>query len=157
MYIIIKLISFNYKVRYREEKRMSQYPIPAVGVFVFHENGIYMIKKGRGIFKDQWCTPGGKIEYGENIMDTVHREVLEETNLEIENIKFITYEQTIEYDEKANVSRHFVFFNFRATVKAGNPIAADDAVEIRLIPLEELRNIDLSAPTIRTFKMMGIY
>ena len=106
---------------------------------------------------DQWCTPGGKIEYGENIMDTVHREVLEETNLEIENIKFITYEQTIEYDEKANVSRHFVFFNFRATVKAGNPIAADDAAEIRLIPLEELRNIDLSAPTIRTFKMMGIY
>lgn len=136
---------------------MSQYPIPAVGVFVFHENGIYMIKKGRGIFKGQWCTPGGKIEYGENIIDTVHREVLEETNLEIENIKFITYEQTIECDEKNNVNKHFVFFNFRATVKSGTPIAADDAAEIRLIPLEELRNIDLSAPTIRTFKMMGIY
>ena len=136
---------------------MNQYPIPAVGVFIFHENGIYMIKKGRGIFKNQWCTPGGKIEYGEDIIDTVHREVLEETNLEIENIKFITYEQTIERDEKGNVSRHFVFFNFQATVKSGIPLAADDAAEIRLIPLDELQKIDLSAPTIRTFKMLGIY
>lgn len=136
---------------------MSQYPIPAVGVFVFHENGIYMIKKGRGIFKDQWCTPGGKIEIGEDIIDTVHREVLEETSLEIENIKFITYEQTIEYDGCGNVSRHFVFFNFQATVKAGIPVAADDAAEIKLIPLGELSKIDLSAPTIRTFKLLGIY
>lgn len=136
---------------------MSQYPIPAVGVFLFYENGIYMIKKGRGIFKDQWCTPGGKIEYGENIIDTVHREVLEETNLEIENIKFITYEQTIEYDDCGSVSRHFVFFNFRATVKSGIPIAADDAAKIKLISLDELRKINLSAPTIRTLKLLGIY
>lgn len=140
-----------------EEKKMSQYPIPAVGVFVFYKNGIYMIKKGRGIFKGQWCTPGGKIEYGENMIDTVHREVLEETNLEIENIKFITYEQTIEHDDYGNISRHFVFFNFQATVKSGTPIAADDAVEIKLIPLDKLPEIDLSAPTIRTFKLLGIF
>jgi 8-oxo-dGTP diphosphatase len=140
-----------------EEKKMSQYPIPAVGVFVFHENGIYMIKKGRGIFKDQWCTPGGKIEFGEDIINTVHREVLEETNLEIENIKFITYEQTIEYDDSGNITRHFVFFNFQATVKSGIPVAADDAAEIKLIPLDDLSKIDLSAPTIRTFKLLGIF
>lgn len=133
------------------------YPIPAVGVFVFHKNGIYMIKKGRGIFEGQWCTPGGKIEYGEDILDTVRREVLEETNLEIENINFVTYEQTIEYDEKNNVSRHFVFFNFKATVKSGNPIAADDASEIQLIPINELKSINLSSPTIRTLKRLGIY
>lgn len=136
---------------------MSQYPIPAVGVFIFHENGIYMIKKGRGIFKDQWCTPGGKIEYGEDILDTVKREVLEETSLEIENIKFMTYEQTIEYDSNGNISRHFVFFNFQAIVKSGIPIANDDAAEIKLIPLVELSNINLSAPTIRTLKQLGIY
>lgn len=136
---------------------MNKYPVPAVGVFIFHESGIYLIKKGRGIFESQWCTPGGKIEYGENIIDTVHREVLEETNLEIENIKFITYEQAIEYDRNSNISRHFVFFNFQATVKSGVPIAADDATEIRLFPLNEIQNIDISAPTIRTFRILGIY
>ena len=136
---------------------MKRYPIPAVGVFIFHDEGIYMIKKGRGIFENQWCTPGGKIEYGENIIDTVHREVLEETGLEIENIKFITYEQTVEHDTTGEVSRHFVFFNFQATVKSGIPVAADDAAEIRWIPLSELKKIDLSEPTIRTFKLLGIY
>ena len=136
---------------------MRQFPIPAVGVFIFHENGIYLIRKGRGIFKSQWCTPGGKIEFGEEILDTVHREVLEETNLEIENVEFITYEQTIEYDENNEVKRHFVFYNFKATVKSGDPKAADDAAEIRLIPISELKNMDLSAPTIRTFKLLGVY
>lgn len=136
---------------------MNKHPIPAVGVFIFYENGIYMIKKGRGIFNNQWCTPGGKIEYGENIIDTVHREVLEETNLEIENIKFITYEETIEYDENDNIKRHFVFYNFQATVKSGEAIASDDALEIKLIPLSELQNFDLSAPTKRTLKLLKNY
>lgn len=136
---------------------MNNHPTSAVGVFIFHDNGIYMIKKGRGIFKGQWCTPGGKIEYGEDIIDTVHREVLEETNLEIENIEFITYEQTIEYDKNGNIQRHFVFFNFKATVKSGIPIAADDASEIQLIPFNELKDLELSAPTIRTFRKLNIY
>ncbi len=136
---------------------MSQFPIPAVGVFIFFENGIYLIRKGRGIFKNQWCTPGGKIEYGESIIDTVHREILEETNFEIENIKFITYEQTIERNETGGIDRHFVFFNFKATWKSGKPIASDDAAEIRLIPLNELSQYDISAPTKRTFRFMGIH
>lgn len=136
---------------------MNKHPIPAVGVFIFCENGIYMIKKSRGIFCNQWCTPGGKIEYGEKILDTVHREVLEETNLTINNVKFITYEQTLEYDEKNNIKRHFVFYNFQATVKSGIPIASDDAAEIKLIPFKELHKYDLSSPTIRTLKLMNIY
>lgn len=136
-----------------------QYPYPAVGVFILHNDGIFLIKKGRSIFEGQWCTPGGKIEYGEDIISTVHREVYEETNLEIDNIEFITYEQTIEYNSDGNVSRHFVFFNFKACIKSGsviNPIAADDAKEIKWIPFTELKTLNLSAPTIRTFMKMGI-
>ena len=81
----------------------KQYPIPAVGVFIFHDESLYLIKKGRGIFKDKWIIPGGKIEYGETILETVEREVKEETNLLIDNIEFITNEQTIEYDEYNNI------------------------------------------------------
>lgn len=135
---------------------MKQYPVPAVGVFIFYNSGLYLIKKGRSIFKGQWCTPGGKIEYGENILDTVHREVREETGLEIDNVKFITYEQTIEKDKNGGVYRHFVFFNFQANIKSGIPSAADDAAEICWFPLDKLKGLDLSDPTIRTLRLLGI-
>lgn len=138
---------------------MSQYPIPAVGVFIFSQGGLYLIKKGRGIFEGKWCTPGGKIECGEEILDTVHREVKEETNLDIDNIEFITYEQAIERTNEGVINRHFVFFNFKATIPQNSnisPIAADDATQIELIPLEQLNNYDLSDPTVRTLKMLGI-
>ena len=136
---------------------MNNYPLPAVGVFIFKGNAIYLVKKGRGIFTDKWITPGGKIEYGEYILDTVHREVKEETNLDICNIEFVTYEQTIEYDDNHNVVRHYVFFNFKANAMDGHPIANDDAAEIKLVPFSELKNLDINEPTIRTLKSMGIY
>ena len=135
----------------------KKYPTPAVGVFIFQEDSLYLVKKGRGIFRDKWITPGGKIEYGETILDAVEREVKEETNLNIDDIEFITYEQTIEYDEYNDVKRHFVFFNFKAKVKSGNPVANDDATDIKLVPLEKLHEMDINEPTIRTLKLMGMY
>lgn len=135
---------------------MNAHPIPAVGVFILDGNGIYLIKKGRGIFQNQWCTPGGKIELGETIIETAHREVLEETSLRINDLTFITYEEAVEYSIDGTISNHFVFFNFKAKVSDGIPVAADDATEIRLIPFDELSQYDISAPTIRTLKLLNI-
>ena len=131
------------------------YPFPAVGVFIFQDESIFLIKKARGIFKGQWCTPGGKIEYGEKILDTVNREGYEETNLILKNIRFITYEETI---EKCNndIKYHFVFFNFAAEVISGIPKAADDASEIKLIKLNEIYKYSISEPTLRTLRLLKL-
>jgi ADP-ribose pyrophosphatase YjhB (NUDIX family) len=135
---------------------MRQYPIPAVGVVIEQNGKVLLIQKGRGIFENQWCIPGGKIKIGEEIFDTVRRESFEETCLVVDSPEFVGYQQTIEYDSDGKVTRHFVFFDFKAQYISGSPKAGDDAKNIGFFDISELHSLSISAPTIKTLKLLGI-
>lgn len=63
------------------------YPLhPAIKALILHQGKILILKVTLGdrVF---WELPGGKVEYGENPYDTLHREVQEEVSLEIDIIK----------------------------------------------------------------------
>ncbi|MBI2609637.1 NUDIX hydrolase [Candidatus Giovannonibacteria bacterium] len=59
-------------------------PISVKGV-VFEENSVWLRKNQRG----EWELPGGKIEEGEQPMETVKREIFEELGFEVEVAKLI--------------------------------------------------------------------
>jgi 8-oxo-dGTP diphosphatase len=82
-------------------------PSIGVGVFVLNREGRFVIGKRRGShgggeplnpFPDRffspivgtWGLPGGHLEHGESFEACAEREVLEETNLSITNIRFLT-------------------------------------------------------------------
>jgi len=134
---------------------MAEHPMAAVGVVVVRGNEILLIKKGRGLFAGQLCIPGGRIEIGESIKETVHREIREELNIIVSEPEFITYEEHIERDEHGNVVRHFVFFNFKVHYLSGDPIPGDDACDVVPVSRNELSEVSLSAPTVRTLRAMG--
>ncbi len=53
--------------------------------------GAIIEKKGKILLQhrtdeDNWCIPGGVMEMGEKFEETVRREVLEETGLELRNL-----------------------------------------------------------------------
>lgn len=52
-----------------------------VGAILTRNENILLTKRSVDPFRDFWCIPGGKIEYGEKAMDAVQREVMEETGL----------------------------------------------------------------------------
>ena len=67
---------------------MQHNPRVGVGVFVF-KNGKFLIGQRKGAHgADSWCVPGGHLEFGESPKQTAAREVMEETGLEIKNIRF---------------------------------------------------------------------
>jgi 8-oxo-dGTP diphosphatase len=59
-----------------------------IGVFVFKEGKFLMQKRQGSHGEGTWSCPGGHLEFGESFKDTARREVKEETNLEIDNVRF---------------------------------------------------------------------
>jgi len=57
---------------------------------VINDNKVLLIKKARGAYKGKLDLPGGGIEYGETVDDTLKREFLEETNMLISDYKLRT-------------------------------------------------------------------
>ncbi|MGC8814700.1 MAG: NUDIX domain-containing protein [bacterium] len=63
-----------------------------------------------------WGIPGGKVNYKEKLIDALKREILEETGLNIYNIKFITFFEAIE-DKEFYKKNHMILFNYLAFTK----------------------------------------
>ncbi|KAI8144292.1 NUDIX hydrolase domain-like protein [Fennellomyces sp. T-0311] len=60
-----------------------------------------------------WQLPGGHLEFNESFEDCARREVLEETNLDIENITFVTTTNDIMTAE----NKHYVTVFMQGTAK----------------------------------------
>ncbi len=59
-----------------------------IGVIV-RKNGKILLGKRKGSHGEgDWSFPGGHLEFGEEFSDCVRREVLEETSLQVKNIRF---------------------------------------------------------------------
>ncbi len=61
----------------------------AAGAFIFDKEERIFLAKFKTKFNAKWSIPGGKLEFGENAIDAVIREVKEETNIDIQNPEFL--------------------------------------------------------------------
>lgn len=59
-----------------------------IGVFVCKDGKFLMGKRVGSHGEGSWSVPGGHLEFGESFEDTARREVLEETGVQIKNVRF---------------------------------------------------------------------
>ena len=59
-----------------------------VGVFIFKDGKFLMQQRQGAHGAGSWSVPGGHLEFNETFEETATREVLEETDLTITNIRF---------------------------------------------------------------------
>ncbi len=62
-------------------------PRVGVGVFVFRNNKFLMGCRKNSHGDGSWTVPGGHLEFGETIEQAAKREVLEETDVKIKNVR----------------------------------------------------------------------
>ena len=93
--------------------------------------GIVLIERG----KPPWgkALPGGKVEYGETVENAVRREMQEEVNLTLDDLRqFHVYS-----DPKRDFRHHSVEVTHTAKAYT-KPEAGDDAAKAFVVPIEEI-------------------
>jgi len=125
-------------------------PIVGVGAIIICEGEILLEKRKNEPGKGKWSVPGGLVELGESVEQTVIREVKEETGLEVEKPEHIDVVDNIIRDESGKVKYHFVIIDYFMRLKGGTLKAASDAEELKWVSLNDVEKYDLTK-TFREF------
>lgn len=91
-------------------------PKVGVGVMIFKEGKILLGKRKGSHGAGEYAWPGGHLEYMEGFEECVRRETLEETGMEIDNVKFLRLLNFKDYAPK-----HYVDILLTADWKSGEP------------------------------------
>lgn len=108
--------------------------VKATLVHVINGNKILLKKATRGISKDKWNAPGGKIGESETAEQNAVREVFEETGLKIKNL-FYHGEIKFFLDGKNELSIHG--FLFSAKDFSGEPKSTEEG-EVKWFDVKEI-------------------
>jgi 8-oxo-dGTP diphosphatase len=87
-------------------------PKIGVGVCVIKDGKVLLGKRKNAHGEGAWCFPGGHLEFNENIEDCARREVLEETDLSIKNLRFGPYTNDIFKKENTHYVTLFVIADY---------------------------------------------
>lgn len=79
-------------------------------------------------YGNSWCLRGGYVEYEESFIETAHREVFEETGIDIQ-LKGIVNVVSTHLDDW----HHTLVIVLLADLLAGQPVAGDDLAELKWI------------------------
>ncbi len=102
---------------------------------------ILLIKRGSKAFHGMWGLISGKVDWGEEIKETVIREAKEELNLDIEIIRFVGRY----YDKKGrHPTKTMICLPHICRVIGGQLKASSDALDAKWVPLEEVKDMDLA-------------
>ncbi len=124
----------------------EQRPVVTVGALIFDEaDRVLMIRTHK--WSELWGIPGGKTKFGETSEAALRREILEETNLEIDDVQFVLVQDCIHSTEFYR-DAHFVLLNYTCRC-VGEPQVRlnEEAQEFRWLTVDEAMKLELNQPT----------
>jgi 8-oxo-dGTP diphosphatase len=100
---------------------------PGVGVALLIRRGdqVLLMKRTGSHGSGTWSPPGGYLEYGERPEDCAVREAMEETNVEVEAVRFLAVTNDVFPEGK-----HHITLWFEARYVAGETRPNDESSEV---------------------------
>ncbi|MGE7874553.1 NUDIX hydrolase [Bacillus paramycoides] len=109
-----------------------------VSVSIFKDDEILMIKENKPTVIGKWNFPGGRIEYGENILHAARREVKEETGFDVQ-----LNSTTGIYNFISSTNNQVILFHFNVDVTGGSLYLEEEEIsDSKWIKINELVKFD---------------
>jgi len=133
----------------RKNIEYPERPIAGVGVVVFRNEEVLLVKRKKAPYKGQWSIPGGKQQLGETVTQAARRELMEETGVKVNELTLIDVIDIIVPDEEGKILYHYIVADYRAHWLSGECSPGDDAQDVQWFNLNKLGSISLLDKTIK--------
>lgn len=121
------------------------FPEPTVGIFIINPKGELLLLKSHK-WPKHYVVPGGHVELGERIEQTVIREAKEETGLDVCDLRFLCWQEFV-YDLSFWKKRHFLFFDYTCRVDSTEVKLNDEAEDFLWIKPKEALGLPIDTYT----------
>jgi ADP-ribose pyrophosphatase YjhB (NUDIX family) len=123
-------------------------PIVGVGAVVLDGDRVLLVKRAHEPLKGEWSVPGGAVDLGETLEEAIHREVLEETCLDVEVGPIVDVLDRIRRDAEGRVKFHYVLVDFLCRPRSGTLQCASDAEDAAWAERAQLDGYGVAGTTI---------
>ena len=128
-----------------DTRKYPDRPYVGVGAVIVQDGQVLIVKRKYDPLAGQWSLPGGGVELGETLEDSIVREMLEETGLEIEVGPVIEVFDRITRDDEGKVRYHFVLVDYLCWPVGGELQASSDVADARFVDPADLPQYKLTA------------
>ncbi len=124
---------------------MSDRIVPCVGAVILDDSErVLLVKhvpeKG-GFWAGKYICPSERLEYGEPLEAGVRREVLEETGLEIDILRWLPPQERIIWSRAGAIEDHVLYLDVVARVRSGTFVPQSDVGEGQWVEIEQLQEM----------------
>lgn len=145
---------FEISAESRRSRGSDEGPVVTVGALIFDERDrVLLVRTDK--WSGLWGIPGGKIKYGETSQQALRRELKEETNLEIDQIRLVMVQDCIQSKEFYRES-HFVLLNYVCQCVPGQEVRLNaEAQAYQWLSLDQSLRLPLNEPTRRLINTLN--
>lgn len=113
-------------------------PVVGVGAVIFRGDRVLMVQRANEPGRGNWSIPGGHLEWGERAEDAAVREVREETGISCDIKGLVGHVDGFGPMDEGAVSYHYVLLDFWGEWLSGDAVAADDALQVCWMTINEV-------------------
>jgi len=130
-------------------------PIVGVGVVVWHDDRVLLVRRGKPPRAGHWSLPGGAQQLGETVAEAARREVKEEVGLEVTLGDIVATIDLIDRDPDDRIRYHYTLIDFVADAPGVALRPGSDAADARWFSMAEIEALGLWSETVRVIKLAG--
>lgn len=143
-----------------EVRHYPVFPHIGVGVLLIRGNHLLLIKRKYNPDAGYWSIPGGHLDLGERVIKAAVREAYEETGFKVKVSGLAGIIDKIMYDNTGKIEYHYVLINYFVEQIEGDPNqppkAADDALDAKFVPFDQLKTYKLTESLIELLQQLKI-